>query len=72
MNKYIVSVPLTGAIHVEVEAASAKEAKERAWDKINELGDKAGEVEWEFHNQVTEGNVCHAVLNEIEVSRVKP
>lgn len=29
MNKYIVSVPLTGAIHVEVEAASAKEANVR-------------------------------------------
>jgi hypothetical protein len=72
VNKYIVSVPLTGAIHVEVEAASAKEAEERAWDKINEHGEKAGEVEWEFHEKVTEGNICHAFLDEIEVSRVKP
>lgn len=68
---YIVSIPIAGAIHVQVNASSASDAKEKAWDKINDEGESAGDVEWEFMDAITEGNVCHAPLNEIEVSEVK-
>lgn len=72
MNRYIVSIPVTGAVHVEVEANTRGEAKEKAWNKIDEEGESAaGDIEWEFHECVTEGNVTHAMLNEIVVSEVK-
>ncbi len=45
MNKYIVSIPLVGAMHIEVEAQSEKKAKERAWDVYNESGEGAGDID---------------------------
>jgi hypothetical protein len=72
MNKlknYTVTIPIAGAIHVEVEASSASEAKEKAWDRINEKGEDAGDVEWEFFDSITEGNISHAPYNEVEVNR---
>ena len=68
MKTYCVSIPIAGAIHIEVEAASSEEAKEKAWEKINKDSEKAGEVEWEFFDHITEGNVCSAPLNDIEVN----
>lgn len=69
--KYIVSIPLTGAMHIEVSASTAEEAEDRAWEVYNENGESAGEVEWELVNRVNEGNVSHAYLNEIEITRVR-
>lgn len=70
MKKYIVSIPIAGAIHIEVKAKNAREAKEAAWKKVHE--DKAGEdIEWEFLDSITEGNCCHAPLNDTEVQEVK-
>lgn len=71
MSKYIVSIPIAGAIHIEVEASSSTDAKVRAWDEFGEHGEKAGEIEWEAMDCIAEGNVCHAPLNEIEVNKVR-
>lgn len=69
MPTYTVSIPLAGAIHIEVEAENAKAAKDAAWEKLNEEGEKAGDVEWEFFDTLTEGNVSHAPFNEIEATK---
>lgn len=66
-----VSIPLAGAIHIEVEAASAKEAKAAAWDAFNEKSESAGELEWELMDHITTGNVCYAPFNDIEASKCK-
>ncbi len=74
MSKYIVSIPLVGAMHFEVEAQSKSEAKERAWDAYNESGgdpNDIGDIEWELVERVVTGNVCHAPLNDIEVNKCK-
>lgn len=72
MKRYIVSVPIAGAIHIEVEAADPKAAKKAAWKRIdNEDAETVGEIEWEFLEHITEGNGCHAPLNDIEVNEVK-
>lgn len=70
-TEYLVSIPIAGAIHLTVEASSEEEAKDAAWEKLNEEGESAGDVEWEYMDHLTEGNVCHAPLNDIEVSKVK-
>lgn len=70
--KFIVSIPLVGAIHIEVTAESEGAAKDAAWDAYNDHGELAGDIEWELVDEVTSGNVSHAPLNETEVNKVKP
>ena len=72
LEKYVVSIPLAGAMHITVEAASAADAKERAWARFNDEGEAASDdIEWELMDCITEGNTSHAPLNEIEVGRVR-
>lgn len=70
-RRFVVSIPIAGAIHVEVDAVSESDARTRAWDRVNDEGEAAGDVEWEFFDEICEGNVCHAPLNEIVASEVK-
>jgi len=72
-SKYLVSIPITGAIHLEVEASSKSQAIERAWTMIHEgaASEPGANIEWEFHSEVTRGNVSHAFLNEVEVVKIK-
>lgn len=67
MKKYIVSIPVAGAFHVEAEASSSDEAKEKAWEKLNADGTEAGDLEWEFYDTLAEGNVLYAPLRETSV-----
>lgn len=71
MKTYIVSIPIAGQIHVEVEGDSEEGAIKSAWNKIDEMGPDAGEVEWEFFETLTTGNVLHAPRNKIEATEVK-
>jgi hypothetical protein len=71
MSKYIVSIPLVGDAHFEVEATSESEAKEKAWEQYNDTSSDDLDVEWELVEKVTTGNVLHAPINKIEVNKVK-
>ena len=64
MTNYIVEIPIAGAMSTEVEADSPEAALEKAWDKYNEEGPEAFDVEWEAHKRLTSGNVLHAPVNE--------
>jgi hypothetical protein len=66
-TSYTVVIPIAGSLSIDVEADSEEEAKEVAWGKYDEAGEDAGELEWEAHECIAEGNVCHASTNEIEV-----
>lgn len=69
MKTYYVAIPIAGSISIQVEAESPKAAKAAAWAKVEELGPEAGEVEWEFHEKIFSGNVCHVSLNEVQVDQ---
>lgn len=69
MNRYGVKIPIAGFVYYEVEANSVKEAKEKAWELVNEGVE--GDINWEFFDIITEGNVSHAPCNEIEVDKLK-
>lgn len=66
-RKFLVSVPIAGAVHISVKAEDESDAKQQAWAKIDKKGDKAGDVEWEFCESITTGNVCHAPYNDTVV-----
>lgn len=68
MAEYTVTIPLAGAIHITVVADSQKEACERAWDRLNDVGDRAGDLEYEYMEKITQGNVLYAPFNEVEVN----
>lgn len=70
-RKYIVSIPITGAIHIEVDASSPQDAERRAWGRYSEEGPEAGEVEWNAIPVLIEGNVCHAYISRISAKEVK-
>jgi hypothetical protein len=67
MTKYSVQLPVTGYIIKEVEAANEAAAIEAAL----ELPATADEIEeWQTHKQVTQGNVCYAVLNDANAEEI--
>ncbi len=70
MKKFLVQIPTTGCMAVEVDAEDEATAKEAAWEKINNEGEDAGEHQWEFRERITTGNVVHAMLNQVEVEEL--
>lgn len=71
--KYIVMVPISGRIDIEVEAENKREAKEKAFDVDFDIDLKGNGVELEeleMHERIIQGNVCHATHWEIEVEEI--
>ena len=68
MKKYTVTIPITGGMHISVEAENEKEAKQKAFDRIDNEGSECGELEWEYTERVAYGNVCMAMYFEINIS----
>lgn len=66
MPKYSVTVPFTGYAVVDVEAPTEAEAIDKALGEVS-LDDIE---EWETHEQITEGNVCHAARNRAEAELI--
>jgi hypothetical protein len=70
-RKFMVAIPIAGSISIAVEAANENTAIEAAWAAYNDDGADAGEVEWEAHEAIATGNVCHARTNSIQVTEHK-
>lgn len=70
MPKFIVTVPIAGAVHFEVMAKNEEEALRKIEEDTPNPADDM--IEWEyFFNGITNGNVLHASCNEVSVNRVK-
>lgn len=69
-RRYGVYIPLVGQVYVEVEAASKKEAIDKAFE-VDFNDENVAHVEWEAVFSVTDGNVCHAPLNEVRAHVLK-
>jgi len=73
MRKYEVVMPFTGSAYMEVEAETAEQAKEKFWETAELIVDTKAtnvDVEIEFTEHVTRGNVCYAVLSEVSVEEL--
>lgn len=68
MKKWSVAVPISGVIHVEVEAEAEEEAMEAAFNSEDLTLDNI--EEWEAHRKIVQGNVCYALQWEIEVTEI--
>lgn len=73
MKKYNVTIPIAGFVNVEVEVpddADKDDIYSAAVDAYNS-DEEGSNIEWEFHQELTSGNVLHATLNEWEYEEVK-
>lgn len=63
MAKFYVELPVMGKVGMEVEADSAEEAIERAFD-VDPTDDNVADLEWETCKWVVQGNVFSGPLSE--------
>ena len=80
MSEYAVTIPFAGHVEVYVEADSEEDAKEKAWDKLNNETefhikdekevDDVELVEFEFYDKLVSGNVCYVSRWEVDVDKV--
>lgn len=68
MKAYRVEIPMTGVLHVDVEAESQEEAVKKAYEQAN-LSKHLHEMD--VHTRVTEGNICHAIQNAMDVYEIE-
>lgn len=71
MKKYLVTIPITGFISVEVKACNKQDAIEKAFASDNLT--LSNIEEWDSHKKIVEeaeGTVFHGLLNEIEVDEI--
>ena len=74
MATYLVFIPCTASLEVEVEAESREAAALAALAadfRITVEGDNAFLHEFELHKKIVTGNVFHGVQNEIEVDLIQ-
>lgn len=73
MAKYVVYVPVTISLAIEVDAESEEDAKDAAFNAdvtfqlIGSDKNSCAIREYEFHEQITRGSVFYGVRNKIEV-----
>lgn len=66
MKSFNVLIPIAGCMRISVEAESEEKALEAAYEEYHKNPD-AADLEWEFCETVTEGNVLHAPYNSVEI-----
>lgn len=71
-KEYRVDLPVTGSVSVFVEAEDKESAIDTALQTVDFQVDSCNENtepgdEWRCHRHVTEGNMTHAVLNDVFV-----
>lgn len=68
MPRYLVTLPLTGTISVEVDAEDEESAITAALASEDVIVTNI--EEWEVHRQICRGNVLYASQNEAEVREI--
>ena len=76
MPKYLVTLPIAGAISVEVEADDKTDAVEAAlaveWSvQLSECVENVEIIELETFRRIVTGNVCHAPYRELDVEPIE-
>jgi hypothetical protein len=73
--KYAVTIPIAGVVYAEVEVPEDTDEDgiyEAACEQYNDDDARGeGQLEWEFHQRLTSGNVLHASTNEWYYEKVK-
>ena len=70
-KEFDVSMPITGRVTRRVKAQDAQSAEAAFWDSIDEKAPTEDEIEWEYTDHVTRGNVCNAMQNDVQVDEIK-
>ncbi len=67
MNIYTVSMPFAGTVTKSIEANSEEEAIDNFLNNAPNLIDRDIEVEWDYYEHLTEGNVIHVWNSDVTV-----
>ncbi len=70
MSKYVVIIPIAGALEVTVEADDKNEAIDKAFE-IADCSNHEQIYELETYPIICEGNVLHISTNEVYVKKLK-
>lgn len=68
MKTWMVEIPITGIVCIEVKADTRKEAIEKGFDSEFETKDIE---EWETHHHITQGNVFYGLQNDVDAYEVE-
>jgi len=68
-------MPFAGAITVSIQAENEEQVKQKFYDVVdgidfdwNKLSEIGADIEWEFYEKMTEGNIRHFQYNELDIS----
>lgn len=70
-RKVGVHIPITGSVYVEVEIDAEADDDSAFFAACDAYKDGTDQIEWEFTQHVTRGNVCSAMLNDFSVEDVE-
>lgn len=68
MKKYLINLPITGYISIEVKAENEEMAIDKAFE--SEECNLDNLIEWEACKSVCEGNVCYAILTDVVAEEI--
>jgi hypothetical protein len=66
-----VHIPITGSVYVEIEVDETLTDDEIFDEACDSFDPKEHYLEWEFTRHVSQGNVCHAMVNSFSVEDVE-
>lgn len=75
MKEFTVTMPFAGAITVTVEAENEKQARQKFYEKVeqvtfwnsSEIDRISADVEWDFYEKMGSGNVRHYQFDKMEI-----
>jgi hypothetical protein len=67
MKRFLVTLPVSGHVSVEVEAEDGEAAIQAAFDKSFTKEDIE---EWDIHRHLVRGNVCYATYHRAEAEEL--
>ena len=75
MNKYNITMPFAGHVSMEVEAENKDQVVEKFYEMFDSLPEglrsREIDVEWDFYQSLSTGNVSHVSQDEMEIEEIE-
>lgn len=74
MKTYSIIVPFTGHMEVFIDAENEEDAINKAFEvdvELKGLPENVEQFTWEYHRHITQGNICSAEYNDLEIEEIE-